>query len=91
MIHAIDAAGGSMASDIARLNAIAMNLANATTTAYKREIPATQAFAGLLGATQEAAAIDRFDLKPGPVSVPAAHRIQGAILTGVEALTERQR
>lgn len=56
MIDAIDAAAGSMAGDVARLNAIAMNLANATTTAYKREIPA--AFAGVLGATQEGAAAE---------------------------------
>ena len=67
MIEAMDAAAGSMAGDAARLNAIAMNLANATTTAYKRELPSAQAFAGALRAAGEgeAAVQTAIDHRPG--------------------------
>jgi flagellar basal body rod protein FlgG len=47
VIDALNVAAASMAADLARLNTISQNLANATTPAYKREIPS---FGHVLGA-----------------------------------------
>jgi flagellar basal-body rod protein FlgF len=57
MVDALNAASASMANDLSRMNALSRNLANATTTAYKREIALGTGFEGLMANTLHNAAI----------------------------------
>jgi flagellar basal-body rod protein FlgF len=51
VIDALSLAAGSMSEDIARLTSISQNLTNASTAAYKREVPLGRAFAQVMDAT----------------------------------------
>ena len=60
-LNAITLAARIMAADLFRLNVVSQNLANANTTGYKKEVPATRSFVEHLEAGKLAI----------PVSVPA--------------------
>jgi flagellar basal-body rod protein FlgF len=72
MVDALGAAIAFMTNDIARMNVIGQNLANASTAGYRREMPVATAFqdalaAGARGAyPAQLAGVDRVqDFKPG--------------------------
>ncbi|MEJ5989594.1 flagellar hook basal-body protein [Ramlibacter sp. PS3R-8] len=58
---------GSMQSDVSRLERIGMNITNASTTGYKREIVAAMPFAARMGAAAAVGAVGTAE--PAPLSV----------------------
>lgn len=62
MDHVLSAVLGSMHADLVRMDRVAMNIANAQTTGYKREVQAVASFASRMDAPSSAVQVDQ---RPG--------------------------